>query len=971
MNLGKHLTVKHKLIRRVGGIGILLLALGFAGALSVKHSQADTHVVSASGYNVNSYISTHNIKPVKKITKELHKFEMFKYSTSNKRPNGIVFHWTASGSKYDTARNEADYEINGGRWKNAFVHTFIDSKTILNIHDTSYGCWGAGPKANARFVQFEFCNVEKGNEKKFAQSITNAAYYTAYLLRQYGLKPTLATKSGGGTLWTHHQVSSYLGGTDHTDPDEQFSRYNYSMSQFSTLVKKYYAELLGAKIPVDDGQYVTVTQPSWDMWQTLSPFKSKAKASSLGSAVYQSRVLYYNANGNTYLSLYDNKGNWRGYINDKGTQTTGGQGKYISFGKYVTFTKSNYNLYKDFSWTKNGNTSTKLLHHTYLAKGEYKHFNGSTYYSLYDHKDKWVGYVNADSMTVAKNQGGVAYNNPKNQYVAITRDDLNLWKDLEFKTSYGLSKSIRTQPVIARVAYQAYNGMTYESLYTKSGKWLGYINKDGVKTTDGVTINLSFNKYVTITKPKYIVWNDFTFKKQKANTTNLMNHVYLAKWQYNHQNGSSYYSLYNDGGSWAGYLNRDATKTISGKTVKVSANEYAAIAKNGYSLWKDLSFKKELNKSQKLLTVPLKVKAKYYHANGSTYYELYDRNNKFLGYMNSKALKKTDGVSAIQSYNKYVTLKKTGYSLWSNFLWGGPMNTSNGLLNKTFLAKGRYFHVNGSTYLTLYDHNNKWKGYINALGASVASNAGGVAINYNKSVKVSRKSYPFWSSFSFSHQRGTTTKYLNKTVTAKYKYVHYNGSTYYSIYSGSKWLGYVNATATVAKKSTGLYGLNVSKLSSANQSFLKTLIAYAIPSAKKHGLYTSILVAQAVRESAWGTSELAKKAHAYFGVKADSTWKGATYTKVTKEYYNGAYHSVSQKFRKYSSFNASIDDYGDNILKKMAANSSLSYKLLLKKNSKTWTAAVKGLKSYATSPAYVTDTTNFINQYQLYKLDQY
>lgn len=206
--------------------------------------------------------------------------------------------------------------------------------------------------------------------------------------------------------------------------------------------------------------------------------------------------------------------------------------------------------------------------------------------------------------------------------------------------------------------------------------------------------------------------------------------------------------------------------------------------------------------------------------------------------MNSKALKKTDGVSAIQSYNKYVTLKKTGYSLWSNFLWGGPMNTSNGLLNKTFLAKGRYFHVNGSTYLTLYDHNNKWKGYINALGASVASNAGGVAINYNKSVKVSRKSYPFWSSFSFSHQRGTTTKYLNKTVTAKYKYVHYNGSTYYSIYSGSKWLGYVNATATVAKKSTGLYGLNVSKLSSANQSFLKTLIAYAIPSAKKNTDYT-------------------------------------------------------------------------------------------------------------------------------------
>ncbi|WP_225436265.1 GW dipeptide domain-containing protein [Lacticaseibacillus manihotivorans] len=163
---------------------------------------------------------------------------MFDYSTANGRPNGIVFHYTDNATNY-SARSEANYKINGG-WKNAFVHTFIDHNTILNIHNTNYGSWGAGPMANHRFVQFEL--VSARNATEFAQSINNAAWYTAYICHMYNLPLTLAGQHYGiGGIWTHHDVTNYLGGTDHTDPDAYLKKWGYSLPQFLDLVKAYTA----------------------------------------------------------------------------------------------------------------------------------------------------------------------------------------------------------------------------------------------------------------------------------------------------------------------------------------------------------------------------------------------------------------------------------------------------------------------------------------------------------------------------------------------------------------------------------------------------------------------------------------------------------------------------------------------------------------------------------------------------------
>ncbi len=78
----------------------------------------------------------------------------------------------------------------------------------------------------------------------------------------------------------------------------------------------------------------------------------------------------------------------------------------------------------------------------------------------------------------------------------------------------------------------------------------------------------------------------------------------------------------------------------------------------------------------------------------------------------------------------------------------------------------------------------------------------------------------------------------------------------------------------------------------------------------------SVLVAQAIKESAWGTSELAKNANALFGIK-ENGWKGKTYIKTaTEQREDGSYYTVEgTKWRAYDSWKQSILDHNDYIEK--------------------------------------------------------
>ncbi|MCD7134820.1 N-acetylmuramoyl-L-alanine amidase, partial [Limosilactobacillus rudii] len=202
--------------------------------------------VSIYNNKINSYIMNNGIGHADiSYVNAIPDVSRHSYSgTTDGKPNMVVVHETANPN--DSIWGEINYEKQ--HYDSAFVHAFVDDNNIIQISDTDHEAWGAAYPANGRAVQFE--QVEVYGAWNFARELVNAAYYTAYNMRKYGLTPSLAQSNGTGTLWSHHNVSQYLGGTDHTDPDgywsNRASRYfgtGYNMSDFLQLVNYEYSKL--------------------------------------------------------------------------------------------------------------------------------------------------------------------------------------------------------------------------------------------------------------------------------------------------------------------------------------------------------------------------------------------------------------------------------------------------------------------------------------------------------------------------------------------------------------------------------------------------------------------------------------------------------------------------------------------------------------------------------------------------------
>lgn len=233
-----------------------LAALGVVGILGMTNA-----TTADASSKVNNYINDKNIKPAK-ITKSVwNGFPKNKYRHGKGKPEGVVIHETANPSS--TIYNEIAYMKRN--YNNAFVHSFVDGSRIINIANTDYLSWGVGFPGNARFVQFE--QVEVHSKSAFAHEVANAAWYTAYLLNKYNLKPNDAAYDGKGTVWSHGSVAKHLGGSSHTDPVGYYSstgkRYfgqKYTMAAFYQMVKKYYNAMNVKHTKLVSATYKSVNQ---------------------------------------------------------------------------------------------------------------------------------------------------------------------------------------------------------------------------------------------------------------------------------------------------------------------------------------------------------------------------------------------------------------------------------------------------------------------------------------------------------------------------------------------------------------------------------------------------------------------------------------------------------------------------------------------------------------------------------------
>ncbi|PUE33222.1 glycoside hydrolase family 73 protein [Limnohabitans sp. Hippo4] len=145
--------------------------------------------------------------------------------------------------------------------------------------------------------------------------------------------------------------------------------------------------------------------------------------------------------------------------------------------------------------------------------------------------------------------------------------------------------------------------------------------------------------------------------------------------------------------------------------------------------------------------------------------------------------------------------------------------------------------------------------------------------------------------------------------------------------------------------------------------FIMRLSTAAITSAKTSGVPASITIAQAALESAWGESVLARNGNNLFGIKADSMWRGHTLTLNTKEFIKGQWVVVPALWRKYPSWQASIDDHAA-FLKR-----NPRYKACFACTTAQAFATALSQAGYATDPAYADKVVGLIKQHNLLAFD--
>ena len=153
--------------------------------------------------------------------------------------------------------------------------------------------------------------------------------------------------------------------------------------------------------------------------------------------------------------------------------------------------------------------------------------------------------------------------------------------------------------------------------------------------------------------------------------------------------------------------------------------------------------------------------------------------------------------------------------------------------------------------------------------------------------------------------------------------------------------------------------------------FLNQIIPSATIIAAKNDLYASVMMAQSILESGWGTSALASAPnYNLFGIKGN--YNGESVNMGTLEDSGGQnYYPINAEFRKYPSYAESLQDYA-NLLANGTSWNPNYYAGAWKSNAASYQDATAYLTGrYATDTAYSAKLNRIIAQYGLDQYDNY
>lgn len=507
-------------------------------------------------------------------------------------------------------------------------------------------------------------------------------------------------------------------------------------------------------------------------------------------------------------------------------------GSYELIDQYASVTKKATPIFSDAALSAQIGTTDSYYQKTYRLTEKLISVDGTSHYLLFDNQKNKIGYIAASALSDPDKTSIAGTWLKAEGYASNLKASGKFFRNREL-TSFRSLGNYLGKTIKINGKYHHFNGQTYYSVYANNGTWLGYL--DAASATLTQTKEGSYqkiNQYVSITQNYYDVWNDFWNKNTTSKS--LYQRTYLAKGKYEHFNGSTYYDLYDNQNKRVGLLNTTGLKKCSASGIWQKETLYANRKASNYPLWGNLSnFSGQKGNSNNLSNKTVKITGKYRHFNGSLYYSLYDNRGTWLGYMNANGLKTTKNQQGTYfDFNKYITVTKTNFNTWSSFAFNKKLGNS-AVFQRTYKAKGIYYHFNGNRYYSLYDNKNSWKGYINTASSSVANDAGGVWLKENLSRKISKKDYPIWGNTALTKQTSNTNHHYGKVYKVTGKYRHFNGSLYYSLYNNGKWVGYVNANATSSPHT--IYSINsISKYVWINNGS-GNFFSQADPSSSKRG----------------------------------------------------------------------------------------------------------------------------------------
>lgn len=158
----------------------------------------------------------------------------------------------------------------------------------------------------------------------------------------------------------------------------------------------------------------------------------------------------------------------------------------------------------------------------------------------------------------------------------------------------------------------------------------------------------------------------------------------------------------------------------------------------------------------------------------------------------------------------------------------------------------------------------------------------------------------------------------------------------------------------------------IEKRDNARQLFIKQIAPEAQAMQNRYHVLASVTIAQAILESDWGSSKLAADYHNLFGIKGSGL---NSQELSTKEYVNGRWVVITDRFKVYPSWDASIRDHTRLMLNGTDTNAN-NYSAVT--SATDYRTAAKALQQagYATDPDYASKLISVIQTYQLNKYDQ-